>query len=49
MGKTGVTQHEVYTLNTNLVGKWLEICWPYKLDGKTIKIWSSGMLGEADR
>lgn len=27
-----------------LVGKQLEICWPYKLNGKTAKIWASGKV-----
>ena len=30
--------------DTNLVGKRLEVCWPYKQDGKTIKIWASGVV-----
>ena len=30
--------------DTQLVGKWLEICWPYKKDGKTTKIWASGQV-----
>jgi hypothetical protein len=31
--------------NTELVGKWLEVCWPYKGgDGKTVKIWASGQV-----
>ena len=30
---------------TSLVGKRLEVCWPYKgEDGKTIKIWASGKV-----
>ena len=24
--------------DTRLVGKWLEVCWPYKEDGRTVKI-----------
>ena len=27
-----------------LVGKRLEVCWPYKLNGKTAKIWASGRV-----
>ena len=30
--------------DTNLVGKRIEVCWPYKENGKTIKIWASGMV-----
>ena len=30
--------------DVNLVGKQLEICWPYKLNGKTAKIWASGRV-----
>ena len=31
--------------DTRLVGKRLEVCWPYKdKDGKTIKIWASGKI-----
>jgi hypothetical protein len=32
------------TFDTQLVGKQLEICWPYKRDGKTTKIWASGVV-----
>ena len=28
----------------NLVGKRLEVCWPYKEAGKTAKIWASGRV-----
>mgnify|MGYP004297676285 CR=1 FL=1 len=27
-----------------LVGKRLEVCWPYKEEGKTVKIWASGTV-----
>ena len=30
--------------DTQLVGKRLEVCWPYKKDGKTVKIWASGTV-----
>ena len=31
--------------DTNLVGKWLEVCWPYKdKEGKMVKIWASGKV-----
>ena len=30
--------------DTKLVGKRIEICWPYKVDGKTVKIWASGTV-----
>ena len=30
--------------NTQLVGKQLEVCWPYKENGKTVKIWASGKV-----
>ena len=30
--------------DTNLVGKRLEVLWPYKADGKTEKIWASGVV-----
>ena len=29
---------------TALVGKRLEICWPFKEDGNTVKIWASGRV-----
>jgi hypothetical protein len=28
----------------SLVGKRLEVCWPYKEAGKTVKSWASGMV-----
>jgi hypothetical protein len=38
-------QGEAPAFDTNLVGKWLEVCWPYKdKDGKTVKIWASGKV-----
>ena len=30
--------------DTRLVGKWLEVCWPYKEDGRTVKIWAAGRV-----
>ena len=30
--------------DVKLVGKQLEVCWPYKLNGKTAKIWASGRV-----
>ena len=30
--------------NTQLVGKYLEVLWPYKENGKTKKIWASGKI-----
>ena len=30
--------------DSNLVGKRLEVCWPYKENGKTVKIWASGVV-----
>ena len=30
--------------DTRLVGKRIEVCWPYKEGGKTIKIWASGTV-----
>jgi hypothetical protein len=30
--------------DTRIVGKRLEICWPYKEAGKTVKIWASGVV-----
>ena len=30
--------------DSQLVGRWLEICWPYKKDGKMIKIWAPGQV-----
>ena len=28
------------SFDSNLIGKWIEICWPYKKDGATVKIWA---------
>jgi len=39
-----VTQPPRPEFNTQLVGRHLEICWPYKKDGKTTKIWASGVI-----
>ena len=30
--------------DTSLVGKRLEVCWPYQHEGKTVKIWASGTV-----
>ena len=30
--------------NIQLVGKWLEVLWPYKVGGQTHKIWASGVV-----
>ena len=30
--------------DTQLVGKRIEICWPYKENGETLKIWASGTV-----
>ena len=30
--------------NSALVGKRLEVLWPYKTDGKTVKMWASGTV-----
>jgi len=35
---------EAPAFDTNLVGKRLEVCWPYKENGKTVKIWASGTV-----
>ena len=35
---------EAPAFDTNLVGKRLEVCWPYKKDGTTVKIWASGTV-----
>ena len=35
---------EAPAFDTQLVGKRLEVCWPYKKDGKTVKIWASGTV-----
>ena len=32
------------TFDVQLVGKQLEVCWPYKQGGKTAKIWASGRV-----
>ena len=37
-------QEHAPPFDVNLVGKQLEICWPFKLNGKTAKIWSSGRV-----
>ena len=37
-------QKDAPDFNSQLVGKWLEVCWPYKLEGKTVKIWASGKV-----
>ena len=37
-------QKDAPEFNSQLVGKWLEVCWPYKLEGKTVKIWASGKV-----
>ena len=43
-------QEHAPPFDVNLVGKQLEICWPFKLNGKTAKIWSSGRVKRvADR
>lgn len=30
--------------DSKLVGKWLEVCWPYKENGTTTKIWATGRV-----
>ena len=35
---------EAPAFNTSLVGKSLEVCWPYKENSKTIKVWASGTV-----
>jgi len=35
-------QKEAPPFDTRLVGKRLEVCWPYKESGKVVKIWASG-------
>ena len=35
---------EAPPFDTRLVGKWLEVCWPYKEDGRTVKIWATGRV-----
>jgi hypothetical protein len=37
-------QKEAPPFDQKLVGKWLEVFWPYKVDGKTTKIWASGKV-----
>lgn len=37
-------QPDAPPFDTRLVGKRLEICWPYKEKGKTVKIWASGTV-----
>jgi hypothetical protein len=37
-------QEHAPPFDIKLVGKWLEVCWPYKVNGKTAKIWSSGRV-----
>ena len=37
-------QKEAPPFDSRLVGKRLEVCWPYKENGKTIKIWASGTV-----
>ena len=38
-------QKQAPAFDVNLVGKRLEVCWPYKdKDGKTVKIWASGRV-----
>ena len=32
------------SFDSRLVGKRLEICWPYKENGETVKIWASGTV-----
>jgi hypothetical protein len=39
-----VQQREPPAFDTSLVGKRLEVCWPYKENGKTVKIWASGTV-----
>ena len=39
-----VQPKEAPAFDTNLVGKRLEVCWPYKKDGETCKIWASGTV-----
>ncbi|EOD05096.1 hypothetical protein EMIHUDRAFT_220170 [Emiliania huxleyi CCMP1516] len=35
---------EAPPFDTRLVGKWLEVCWPYKEEGRTVKIWAAGRV-----
>ena len=37
-------QGEAPAFDTRLVGRWLEVCWPYRKDGQTVKIWASGKV-----
>jgi len=37
-------QKEAPPFDTRLVGKRLEVCWPYKESGKVVKIWASGTV-----
>ena len=37
-------QKDAPPFDVNLVGKRLEVCWPYKRGGKTCKIWASGCV-----
>ena len=39
-----VQPREPPAFDNNLVGKQLEVCWPYKVDGTTVKIWASGTV-----
>ena len=36
--------HALHSPTTALVGKRLEICWPYNENGNTVKIWASGRV-----
>ena len=40
---------EAPPFDTRLVGKWLEVCWPYKEDGRTVKIWAAGRVKRVTR
>ena len=37
-------QKEAPPFDSRLVGKRLEVCWPYKENGKTTQIWASGTV-----
>ena len=37
-------QQDAPKFDISLVGKRLEVCWPYKERGKTVKIWASGTV-----
>lgn len=37
-------QHNAPPFDTRLVGKWIEICWPYREGGETKKIWARGQV-----